>query len=134
MDEQLNLFDNNDNQACYRIPNKGYQDWEVDSHPEVFGNNRKSLPEKKHSESSKLFDNNNSITEKSVSEYQPGGTASKSNKYYRFSYRKNNKVKHLHIKGGNISNPLAIKRKELVEAWIREDVALEKIIKWIKEW
>lgn len=132
--KQLKLFDNNDYQPCYRIGKESYNDWEVDSHPELFDNTPQPLPRKNSEEADQLFDNNLSITEKSVSEYQPGGTASKSNKYYRFSYRKDNKIKHIHIKGGNISNPLAIKRKQLVEAWIKEDVALEKIIKWIKEW
>ena len=132
--EQLKLFDNNDNQSCYRIPDRGFNDWEVDSHPELFDNTPQPLPRKDSEEADQLFDNNLTITEKSVSEYQPGGTASKSNKYYRFSYRKNNRVKHIHIKGGNTCNPIAIKRKGLVEAWIKEDVALEKIIKWIKEW
>ncbi len=132
--EQLKLFDNNDDQPCYRIPERGFNDWEVDSHPEVFDNTLEPTSDKDSEETDQLFDNNLTITEKSVSEYQPGGTASKSNKYYRFSYRKNNRVKHIHIKGGNTSNPLAIKRKQLVEAWIRYDIPLEKIIEWIKDW
>ncbi len=132
--EQLELFDNNDNQSCYRIPERGFNDWEVDSHPEVFDNTVQPLSDKDCEETDQLFDNDNSLTEKSVSEYQPGGTASTSNKYYRFSYRENDRLKHIHIKGGNTCNPLAIKRKQLVESWIREKVALKKIVKWIKEW
>lgn len=132
--EQLKLFDNNENESCYRIDNKGYQDWEIDANPELFDNRPKPSSSNDSKKGDQLFDNNNIITEKAVSEYQPGGTASKGNKYYRFSYRKGKRIKHIHIKGGNTCNPVAIKRKELIEAWIKNDIALEKIIKWIKEW
>ncbi len=132
--KQLKLFDNEDNQPCYRIARESFGDWEVDNHTELFDNTPKALSREDSEKTDQLFDNNLTITEKSVSEYQPGGTAGKSNKYYRFSYRKNNRVKHIHIKGGNTCNPIAIKRKQLVEAWIRQDIALEKIIEWIKAW
>ncbi len=134
MDEQLKLFDNSENESCYRIVDRSYQDWEVDANPELFDNRPKPSSNNDSKKEKQLFDNNNSITEKSVSEYQPGGTASKSNKYYRFSYRKGNRTKHIHIKGGNTCSKLAIKRKQLVEAWIINDIPVEKIIKWIKEW
>ncbi|WP_107668209.1 hypothetical protein [Cyanothece sp. BG0011] len=134
MDDQLNLFDNRENESCYRIVNRSYQDWEIDANPELFDNSPNALPSKDSRKNDQVFDNNNIVTEKAVSEYQPGGTASRSNKYYRFSYRKNNRVKHIHIKGGNTCSKLAIKRKQLIEAWIKNDIPVEKIIEWIKEW
>lgn len=81
-----------------------------------------------------LFDNTNNLTELSVSEYKPGGTAGKTHKYYRFSYRRNGKVKHIHIKGGNTCNQVAIERKEQIERWIIQQLPLEDIIKRIKQW
>ncbi len=132
--EQLELFDDSD---IFKVPNSHYlgtRDWEVDCREKLFDNTMESSNNESIDDDKKLFDNKNKLTELAVSEYSPGGTASKGNIYYRFSYRERKRTKHIHIKGGNISNPLAIKRKGLVEAWIREDVPLEKIIQWIKEW
>ncbi len=52
--EQLKLFDNNDDQPCYRIPERGFNDWEVDSHPEVFDNTSKPLSDKDSEETDQL--------------------------------------------------------------------------------
>ncbi|MGK7942354.1 MAG: hypothetical protein AB4062_19780, partial [Crocosphaera sp.] len=74
------------------------------------------------------------ITELAVSEYKPGGTAGKNNKYYRFSYKEKGKVKHIHIKGGNTCNKIAIERKEQVERWILRHIPPHEIVKRIKQW
>ncbi len=43
-----------------------------------------------------------------ISTYRPRGTASpESGKYYRLSYREGGRVKHQHIRGGNIDSPIA---------------------------
>lgn len=112
----------------------GFADWEVDTAGNAFDNTLEDSDNGRLEESKDLFDNTNNLTELAVSEYQPGGTAAKTNKYYRFSYREGRRVRHIHVKGGNITNPLAIERRDLLKAWIREDIELEKIIKWIKEW
>ncbi|MGK7885713.1 MAG: hypothetical protein AB4057_13940 [Crocosphaera sp.] len=112
----------------------GLPDWAVDTAEDLFDNTLEDSDDGKLEENKDLFDNTNNLTELAVSEYQPGGTAAKNNKYYRFSYREGRRVRHIHIKGGNITNPIAIKRKGLIEAWIRENIPLEKIITWIKEW
>ncbi|MDJ0582960.1 hypothetical protein [Crocosphaera sp.] len=132
--EQLQLFSIPDDCEINKEASTGFRDWEVDSGKKLFDNKGKGSDDGSFEEDKKLFDNTNNLSELSVSEYQPGGTAARNNKYYRFSYREGRKVKHIHIKGGNTTNPIAIKRKGLVEAWIREDVPLEKIIQWIKEW
>ena len=131
--EQLNIFD--DDAIFNRSYHKhlGFTDWEVDCEENPFCNTPEDNANGGLDDNKKLFCNNNNLTELAVTEYQPRGKASTNNKYYRFSYRDGKKVRHIHIKGGNTSNPVAIKHKDLVKAWIREDVPLEKIIEWIKE-
>ncbi len=132
--EQKDLFDNPDIFEPRYSDYYGMRDWEVDTEEKVFCNPRGS-PENGSSEDfKKVFDNPRNISELAVSEYQPGGSAGKTKKYFRFSYKKKGKTKHIHIKGGNTESQLARKRKGLIEAWIREEIPLEKIIAWIKEW
>ncbi len=131
--KQIELF-NSENYSTER--NKHYlgvHDWELDSEQTLFDNTEESSQDKGSGDNDELFDNKNNITKLAVSEYSPAGTAAKGNKYYRFSYREGNRTKHIHIKGGHTGNKLAIKNKELVQAWIREKVALKKIIEWIKD-
>lgn len=132
--EQLELF--TETEILTQSNNKylGLHDWELESEENSFDNTTKPSDNGNFDDDKKLFDNTNHLTELAVSEYSPGGTAAKGNYYYRFSYREGKRTKHIHIKGGHTGNKLAIKRKELVEAWIREDVPLEKIIEWIREW
>ena len=61
---------------------------------------------------------NDSVT-RSISRYQPGGTA-RGGQYFRFSYRSGKKVRHVHIPGGNTDSVIAIARCEE----IREAIAL----------
>ncbi len=132
--EQLELF-NPDNYSNATENNYlGNRDWEIDSQQNLFDNTQDGSHNQDSSDDKDLFDNTNNLTELAVSEYSPGGTAARGNYYYRFSYREGRRVKHIHIKGGHTGNKLAIKRKGLVEAWIRENIPLEKIIEWIREW
>ena len=132
--EQLQLFDNSQILDTDNHSNWGFTDWEVDTEENVFCNPPESIQNETSEDSNKLFCNPTKLTEKAVTEYQPKGSAGGNKKYFRFSYKRNRKTKHLHIKGGNTESQLALRRKSLVEAWIREDVPLEKIIAWIKEW
>ena len=132
--DQLSLFDNKDIFRVSDSKHSGLRDWELDCSEYLFDNPDQPKNDDTSQDSKKLFDNPRDFTEKAFSEYQPGGKAGGDNKYYRFSYKENRRSRHIHIKGGNITNPLAIKHKSLVEAWIRENVSLEKIIEWIKEW
>lgn len=131
---QLELFSETEILAQSNNKYLGVHDWELESEENLFDNRTKLRNDKSFEENKELFDNTNNLTELAVSEYSPGGTAGKGNYYYRFSYRQGRRTKHIHIKGGNTTNPLAIKRKGLVEAWIRENISLEKIIEWIKAW
>ncbi|MGK7885166.1 MAG: hypothetical protein AB4057_11150 [Crocosphaera sp.] len=132
--EQLELLTiSPDLETTYK-ETSGLPDWAVDTAENLFDNTLKDSEDGESEEDKKLFCNKNNLSELAVTEYQPRGTSGGENKYYRFSYREGRRVKHIHIKGGNITNPLAIKRRDLVKAWIREDIELEKIIKWIKEW
>lgn len=50
-------------------------------------------------------DNDDSLTP--VNTYKPAGTARGDLKYFRYSFRDGNRIKHLHIPGGNTSRPKA---------------------------
>ncbi len=43
---------------------------------------------------------------KAISIYKPRGTA-RSGEYFRFSYRDGSRMRHIHIRGGNIDSPVA---------------------------
>ncbi|MDJ0600746.1 MAG: hypothetical protein QNJ37_18105 [Crocosphaera sp.] len=132
--EQKELFDNPDISEPRYSDYYGMRDWELDTDKKVFCNPRGSPNNASSEDFKKVFDNPRNISELAVSEYQPGGSAGKTKKYFRFSYKEKGKTKHIHIKGGNTESQLARKRKGLIEAWIREEIPLEKIIDWIKEW
>ncbi len=132
--EQLELFTISTDSKLPIEDYSGLRDWELESEQNLFCNRTKDKHNESLDDNKKPFCNKNNISELAVTEYQPRGKAGGNNKYYRFSYREGKRVKHIHIKGGNTCNPIAIKHKDLVKAWIREDIPLEKIIKWIKEW
>lgn len=64
-------------------------------------------------------------TEACVNSYSPGGSKAK---YYRLSYRIGNKVKHLHIPGGNIRSNLALCRADKLRNLIDRGADLQEII------
>ena len=53
--------------------------------------------------------------EHGVNVYKPGGTAKGHNAYYRFTYKEDGKVCHLHIRGGNICKVQAKRNARLVQ-------------------
>ena len=62
----------------------------------------------------------------SVNVYQSGGSHYK--RYFRLSYRKENKIKHLHIPGGNIYSPLAQYRAKQLREMIDRGAELGELI------
>jgi hypothetical protein len=72
-------------------------------------------------------DNNDSLT--GVNCYKPAGTARGDLKYFRYSFREGNRIKHLHIPGGNTSRPKAQSNAEAV----RKAIASGKSPQYIKQ-
>ncbi len=132
--KQLELFDLTHFANSSDVPNNNLPDREHENKEQLFDNPTKNDPPTPPGDDQELFDNPNNITELAVSEYKPGGTAAKTNKYYRFSYKRNGRVKHIHIKGGNTTNKVAIERKEQVERWIVQQIPPDEIVKRIKQW
>ena len=132
--KQLELFDLTVIENSSNASGNSLTHWEHENQNNKIDEYRRDDSPERETDDQELFDNSNNLTELSVSEYKPGGTAAKTNKYYRFSYRRNGKVKHIHIKGGNTGNNVAIERKEQIERWILQHIPLEDIIERIKQW
>ena len=63
--------------------------------------------------------------------YRAGGSQSK---YYRYSFYENGKIKHHHIKGGNIHNPLVDERVTRLKRAIASGQTHNQILSMIKSW
>ena len=61
----------------------------------------------------------------SVNEYSPG---KKKQTYYRLSWRDGKRIKHLHIRGGNVNSKLAQERADSLRQMIARGAELEEII------
>ena len=59
-----------------------------------------------------------------INEYSP---AKRKTAYYRLSYRTDNKVKHIHIRGGNINSPLATRRAKQLSHAIDRGASIEEL-------
>lgn len=66
-----------------------------------------------------------------VNIYKTGNSEAK---YYRYSYYINRKIKHIHIRGGNIHNSLAQKRAQKLKDAIAAGKTHQEIIEIIKSW
>lgn len=64
--------------------------------------------------------------------YVAGGTARTKQTYFRYSYREAGKMKHVHIPGGNTSNPVAKRNWELVLASKQKGMTSFEIVEMIK--
>lgn len=64
--------------------------------------------------------------------YVAGGTARTKQTYFRYSYREAGKMKHVHIPGGNTSNPVAKRNWELVLASKSKGMTSVEIVEMIK--
>jgi len=71
--------------------------------------------------------------QKSVAKYRPKGTA-RGGEYWRFSYRDGRRVRHVHIPGGNSSNPTALARVEEVRRAIANRRSPSEIVEMIHSW
>lgn len=63
-------------------------------------------------EVSESLSKNDSLT--GVNVYEAGGSARGGRKYFRYSYREGERIKHLHIGGGNVHCSVAVGRAQLV--------------------
>ncbi|GEM_PF-5105896 len=66
--------------------------------------------------------------------YVPGGTARTKNNYFRYSYRDNGKMRHVHIPGGNTGSPAAQMHWEEVQRLVRSGASPKYIVQIIKSW
>jgi hypothetical protein len=64
--------------------------------------------------------------------YYAGGTSRGQKKYYRFSWREKNRMRHCHIPGGNIDSISAKKRAALVQVEIDLGRSPDEIVDFIK--
>lgn len=64
--------------------------------------------------------------------YVPKGTARTKSTYFRYSYRDGSKMKHVHIPGGNTSNPVARRNWQLVLASKSKGMTSAEIVEMIK--
>ena len=56
-----------------------------------------------------------------ISRYRPKGTA-RGGEYFRFSYRSGEKMKHIHIRGGNTDSPIAQEKVQEVRSLLAAGV------------
>ena len=66
--------------------------------------------------------------------YSAGGGCRSHQPYARVSYRINSKVKHIHVPGGNINNPVLQERIRLIQEAIRNNQSSTEILKLIRSW
>ncbi|MEG4801582.1 hypothetical protein QUB63_16980 [Microcoleus sp. ARI1-B5] len=69
---------------------------------------------------------------KSISRYRPKGTA-RGGEYFRFSYRSGNKVRHVHVPGGNTDSAIANARCEEIREAIALGVSSEAIAQCLRD-
>jgi len=66
-----------------------------------------------------------------ISTYRPRGTA-RGGEYYRFSYREGNKVRTIHIRGGNTDSPIAQAKVQEVRSLLAAGVAIGQVVAILK--
>ena len=67
-----------------------------------------------------------------VGTYRPGGTA-RSGQYYRLSYKKGSRVRHIHIRGGNTDSPIAQAKVQKVRSLLAAGITPAEIAHLLKE-
>lgn len=68
-----------------------------------------------------------------IGTYQPQGSAYGDHKYFRFSYRDGDRMKHKHIPGGNVDNSVARQRAEAVRQAIARGATIDEVLQLIKK-
>ena len=117
--EQVYLFRVEDYSSTSDL---SYRDFELDVSEDV-------------SESIQPGEQNDSLTgSNAVNTYKARGKARGEHYYFRYSYRDGARIRHCHIKGGNINNPIAVSRAEIVRAACREGRSCQQILELIKSW
>lgn len=91
----------------------------------------KVLKESENLIESKLDVNCSEHPPDAVNIYKTGNSEAK---YYRYSYYINRKIKHIHIRGGNIHSYLAQKRAQKLKDAIAAGKTHQEIIEIIKSW
>ncbi|MBD1939099.1 hypothetical protein [Microcoleus sp. FACHB-68] len=76
------------------------------------------------SESIAVSESNNGC----ISTYAPGGTARTKSEYYRYSWRENSRLHHLHVPGGNTGNAIAQQRAQKIKDAIASGMPAQEII------
>ena len=115
--EQVYLFRVEDYSSASDL---GYRDFDVDvSDP----NPECSLTEGV-TEQCSLTESEGVTEHRSVNIYSP---SNRDTEYFRYTYRDGARIRHCHIKGGNINNPLAISRADEVRAACRSGRSCQQI-------
>lgn len=74
------------------------------------------------------------LSECSVNEYAPAGTAAGDYRYYRFTYWDGQRIHHTHIPGGNVGSILAQSRAIEVRSAIAKGISPPEIVEMIRRW
>jgi len=69
-----------------------------------------------------------------IGKYHARGNTRGNPEYWRFSYRDGRRVRHVHIPGGNSSNPTALARVEEVRRAIANRRSPSEIVEMIHSW
>jgi hypothetical protein len=69
-----------------------------------------------------------------IGKYHARGNTRGNPKYWRFSYRDGRRVRHVHIPGGNCTNPVAVARADLVRHAIANGRSAPEILELIRPW
>lgn len=64
----------------------------------------------------------------SINKYSPG---KRKTEYFRLSYRNGSKIKHVHIRGGNVSSALARNRVKQLTNMINRGASIQELIRLI---
>ena len=72
-----------------------------------------------------------SLTKPCVNKYSP---AKRKTAYYRLSYRTDNKVKHIHIRGGNINSSIATRRARQLQTMIDRGATVAELLSAIADY
>ena len=68
---------------------------------------------------------------KAISTYRPRGTA-RSGEYFRFSYRDGSRMRHVHIRGGNVDSPITQAKVAEVRSLLAAGVRSAEIVEMIR--
>jgi len=91
----------------------------------------KNVSEQKLAAIQRYLDKAEKETKYSINTYSPG---SRNKKYYRLTYRRGRKIKHVHLPGGNIKAKLANYRKDKLQEMIDRGAKLDEVLAAIADY